>query len=160
MRIKRLTAATLVCASIVFGLALLAGSGRAASRPSSQHTCSAADKQFLQTVSSNMTQLGYWSDELMSGDATPALVIGQAKSESAQVQATRPTDPSLKVSRSLLGGMFNEYVAAVHARVKGGDAGKHMGRAYQYANYIHDALVSAQPAMTAKGCDLSPLLQS
>ncbi|MES1248148.1 MAG: hypothetical protein ABUS54_10790 [Actinomycetota bacterium] len=160
MRIKRLVAATLVCASVVLGVSLLAGSGRAASRPSTRHSCSAADKQFLQTVSQNMTQLGYWSDELLSNDATPALVVSQAKSESAQVQATRPLDPSLRLARSLLAGMFTEYAAAVHAKAKGGDAGRHMGKAYQFANVIHDVLVTAQPALTPMGCDVSPLLQA
>jgi hypothetical protein len=118
------------------------------------------DKQFLQIVSQNMTQLGYWSGELLSDDASPSLVIKQAKSESQQVQQTRPTDPSLKESRSLLGGMFAEYAAAVHAKAHGGDAGKHMGRAYEFANYIHDVLVAAQPTMTPMGCDVSPLLQA
>lgn len=160
VRIKRLVAATLVCASVVFGVSVLAGSGQAASRPSAPHTCSPADQQFLQTVDQNMTQLTYWSGELLSGDASVTTVIQQATNEAQQVDATVPSDPSLRQARSLLGGMFSEYAAAIRAKAAGGDAGKHMGKAYAYANYIHDVLVAAQPAMAAKGCDLSALLQA
>src|SRR2546430_5579807 len=39
--------------------------GRAQSAQSAQFICSAADKQFISTVSSNLTQLGYWSDALV-----------------------------------------------------------------------------------------------
>jgi hypothetical protein len=159
MAIKRLTAATLVCTAVVLGISLLAGSGRAASGPS-PHTCSAPDKQFVATVQSNMIQLDYWSNELTSGDATPSLVIKQAHAEALQVGATRPTDPSLNASRSLLGKMFLEYAAAVRAKALGGNAGKHMGQAYQLANYVHDVLTEAQPGMAAKGCDLTPLLKA
>lgn len=160
MRIRRLSLATLACASIVLGISFLLGSGRAASSRPIQHTCTPADQQFLQTVVQNMTQLGYWGSELTAGDATAATVIAQARTEAQQVQATAPADASLRQTRSLLGGMFSEYAAAIRTKTHGGDAGKHMGQAYQYANTIHDVLVAAQPAMAAKGCDLSPLLQA
>src|SRR5512133_2266275 len=108
VRIRRLTAATLVCAALVLGVSMLIGAGHAAAgaNPPREHTCSAADKQFLQTVQSNMTQLGYWSDSLLSGDATPAEVIKQTVSESRQIGATSPTDQSLMTARSLLRKMF------------------------------------------------------
>ena len=160
MQLRRLIAATLVCASVVLGLSFLIGSGKASPRPTAADTCSAADKQFLNTVASNMTQLGYWSDSLTSGDATPALVIKQANAESLQVAATRPTDSSLLTSRSLLRKMFLEYAAAVKQKALGGSPGDHVRNAYTLANGVHELLVQAQPGMTAQGCDLAPLLQA
>ena len=160
VRFRRLIAATLVCASVVLGLSVLIGSGRASTRATAADTCSAADKQFLTTVSSNMTQLGYWSDSLTSGDATPALVIKQAKAESSQVFASTPTDPSLLTSRSLLRKMFLEYAAAVKAKALGNSPGNHVRNAYTLANGVHELLVQAQPGMTAQGCNLAPLLQA
>jgi hypothetical protein len=160
MQLRRLIAATLVCASVVLGLSFLIGSGKASPGPTATHTCSAADKQFLNTVASNMTQLGYWSDSLTSGDATPALVIKQAKAESLQVAATRPTDSSLLTSRSLLRKMFLEYAAAVKTKALGGSPGNHVRNAYTLANGVHELLLQAEPGMTAQGCNLAPLLQA
>ena len=159
VQFRRLIAATLVCASVVLGLSFLIGSGRASTRATANDTCSAADKQFLATVSSNMTQLGYWSDSLSTGDATPALVIKQSKAEAAQVYATRPTDPSLFTSRSLLRKMFLEYGAAVKTKALGGSPGDHVRNAYTLANGVHELLLQAQPGMTALGCNLAPLLE-
>jgi hypothetical protein len=139
---------------------MLIGAGHAAAgaNPPREHTCSAADKQFLQTVQSNMTQLGYWSDSLLSGDATPAEVIKQTVSESRQIGATSPTDQSLMTARSLLRKMFLEYGAAVHAKALGNRPGKHVQLAYTLANGVHDLLVDAQPQMASMGCDVTPLL--
>lgn len=160
MAIKRLIAATLVCTSVVLGISLLVGSGRAAPGKTGQHICSAVDKQFVSTVETNMMQLGYWSDQLVSGDATSIEVIKAARSESKQIEATGPMDFSLRASRSLLGQMFREYAAAVRAKALGGNAGKHMGKAFQLANYVHEVLAEAQPEMAAKGCDLTALLKA
>jgi hypothetical protein len=152
--------ATVVCASVVLGMALLVGSGRAAPGHTGEHTCSAPDRQFVTTVSSNMQQLDYWARELQSGSATSLEVIKQARAESLQIEATRPMDPSLRATRSLLGKMFREYALAVKAQALGGNAGKHMGVAYQLANYVHEVLVDAQPGLQSKGCDLAPLLEA
>lgn len=160
VRIKRLTAATLICVSLVLGISMLVGAGKAQSSggPARTHTCSAADKQFLQTVESNMTQLGYWSDELVSGDVAPGVVIKQTHSEAMQVDATSPTDQSLSTARSLLRKMFLEYGAAVKAKALGNSPGRHVQTAYSLANAVHDLLVAEQPEMSSKGCDLSALL--
>jgi hypothetical protein len=139
-------------------MALLVGTGRAAPSHTSSHTCSATDRQFVATVSTNMQQLDYWARELGSQDATPMEVIKQARAESRQVEATSPSDPSLRATRSLIGKMFREYALAVKAHALGGDAGRHMGVAYELANYVHQVLVDAQPDLQAKGCDLAPLL--
>jgi hypothetical protein len=162
VQLRRLTAATLVCAAVVLGLSFLIGTPQAAPAGgvAATHTCSAADKQFLLTVSSNMEQLQYWSDSLQSGDATAAVVIKQAHAEAEQVAVTGPTDPSLHTARSLLRKMFLEYGAAVKARALGSPPGPHVRNAYTLANGVHELLVQAQPGMTAKGCDLTPLLKS
>jgi hypothetical protein len=161
VQLRRLIAATLVCAAAVLGVSFLLGSGQAAPAGGrTEHTCSAADKQFLTTVSSNMTQLQYWSESLQSNDASPSVVIKQAKAESVQIGITRPTDPSLLTARSLLRQMFLEYAGAVKARALGNPPGEHVRRAYTLANGVHELLVQAQPGMTAQGCDLTPLLKA
>jgi hypothetical protein len=156
--LRRLFAATVVCASVVLGISLLVGSGRAAPSRTTTHTCSAPDRQFVATVSTNMQQLDYWARELGSKDASPMEVIKQARAEALQVEATGPTDPSLRATRSLIGKMLREYALAVRAHALGGNAGKHMGIAYELANYVHQVLVEAQPDLQSKGCDLAPLL--
>jgi hypothetical protein len=54
--------------------------------------------------------------------------------------------------------MFQEYGAAVTIQSKGGDAGERMYRAYGLANFAHDVLVQAQPALSKRGCDVAALL--
>ena len=48
------------------GTIVLAGNGRAQASAPVTYRCSAPDKQFIATVSSNLTQLNYWSDALVS----------------------------------------------------------------------------------------------
>ena len=63
----------------------IVGSSRAqAGQKQVTHTCSVLDRQFLDTVSSNMTQLTYWSDALVANDVEPAVVIKQARAEAAK----------------------------------------------------------------------------
>lgn len=160
VRVRRLIALMLVCAAAVLGMSIVLGSGRAQAGDKVSHTCSAADKQFLGTVSSNMEQLGYWSTSLLANDVAPLVVVKQARSEADQVDATRPTDPSLKTTRTLLRTMFLQYAAAVWARSHGGNAGVHMQLSYTLANEVHGLLVDAAPELTPRGCNVAPLLES
>ena len=140
----------------MLGVSFFLSSGHAQARVT--HTCSAADKQFIDTVSSNMTQLAYWSDSLVNGDVDSSVVVHQARAEADQVDATRPTDPSLDKTRFLLKGMLTQYAKAIDAKYNGGDAGVYMGLSYTLANEAHDLLASSQPALAAKGCDPERLL--
>jgi hypothetical protein len=156
---RRLIAATSACAVVVLGATILVGSGRAqAGQRPVEHTCSLTDKQFLQTVRSNMTQLAYWSDALLKNDVEPGVVVKQARAEADQVDATRPSDPTLEQTRSMLRGMFSAYARAVAAKTRGGNAGVPMHTAYTLANGVHDLLAGAQPALAAQGCDPAILL--
>jgi hypothetical protein len=160
VQIRRLIAATLACAAIVFVATVAVASTRAqAGQRQITHTCSALDKQYLQVVSSNMEQLGYWSDSLVHGDVKPGVVVKQARSEAAVIDSMDPTDPTLAQSRTLLHGMFMQYARAIAARIHGGNAGVPMGDAYRLANSVHDLLAGAQPALAARGCDPAPLLK-
>jgi hypothetical protein len=156
---RRLIAATSACAVVVFGATFLVGSSRAQAgqRPVS-HTCSLTDKQFIQTVRSNLTQLAYWSDALLKADVDPKVVVKQAKAEAGQIDATRPSDPTLEQTRGLLRSMFTAYGRAVAAKIHGGNAGIPMHTAYTLANNVHDLLAGAQPALAARGCDPAILL--
>ncbi len=156
MRLRRLTVATLACAALVLGVSFLLGNSRA--QGGASHTCSAPDKQFIETVRSNMDQLAYWADELRTNDVAPGVVVKQARSEAAQVAATGPTDPTLSVTKNLLRTMLIEYSRAVYAKFHNGDAGVHMQMAYTLANAVHDQLVGAEAPLAARGCDVAPLL--
>jgi hypothetical protein len=147
----RLSAAALVVAIVPF----VAGG---CARAPVAHTCSATDKQFIGITQVDMDSLGYWSESLASGDAGPAQVISQTKIAERSVTATAPTDPTLVQTRLILRAMLSEYWRAVAARQHHREAGVHMMRAYGLANFAHDALVQAQPALMSKGCDVSPLL--
>jgi len=156
VRLRRLTVATLACAALVLGASVLLSSGRA--QGGASHTCSALDKQFIQTVSSNMDQLAYWADELRTDDVSPAVVIRQTHSEADQIEATGPTDPTLAMTRKLMHTMLVEYSRGLYAKFHDGDAGVHMQLSYTLANSVHDQLVGAEAPLAAKGCDVAPLI--
>jgi hypothetical protein len=157
---KRLTAATLAVSALVFGASVLVGSSRASSGARLSYVCSAADKQFIDTVSSQMMQLGYWSDALVGNDVEPDVVVKQARSESAQIGATRPIDRTLHATRDLLGSMFVEYSKAVATTAAGRDGSIHMKSAWRLANASHKLLAGAKDGLAHQGCDVSPLLSS
>jgi len=156
VRLRRLTVATLACAALVLGVSVLLSNGRA--QGSASHTCSAPDKQFIQTVRWNMDQLAYWADELRSNGVAPGVAIKQARSEAAQVAATGPTDPTLAMTRNLVRTMLIEYSRGVYAKFHNGNAGVHMQLSYTLANSVHDQLVGAQGTLAGMGCDVAPLL--
>jgi hypothetical protein len=149
-----LTAAGLLA---VLTLALtLATSGRA--RPNVLHTCSATDRQFIETARTNMTALQLWSEQYQSGEATKDDVAGQARTAAKIMRGTGPTDYSLQQTRRLVMGMLSEYAKAVQLHDRDRDAGPHMYRAYGLANFAHTVLVRARAPLAKLGCDVRPLL--
>jgi hypothetical protein len=149
-----LTAAGLLA---VLTLALtLATSGRA--RPNVLHTCSATDRQFIETARTNMTALQLWSEQYQSGEATKDDVAGQARTAAKIMRGTGPTDYSLQQTRRLVMGMLSEYAKAVQLHDRDRDAGPHMYRAYGLANFAHAVLVRARAPLAKLGCDVRPLL--
>jgi hypothetical protein len=143
---------------VVLLLALtLATSGRA--RPNAVHTCSATDRQFIETARTNMTALELWSEQYGSGEASKGDLVRQAGTAAKIVRGSRPTDFALQQTRSLVIGMLVEYAKAVQLQGKrGGDAGPHMYRAYGLANFAHSVLVRARKPLGKLGCDVRPLL--
>jgi hypothetical protein len=122
------------------------------------HTCSAADRQFIEAARTNMTALQLWSEQYQSGDAEGADVLSQAHAAEKIVRGMGPTDYSLAQTQRLLVGMLAEYAKAVKLQERHRDAGPHVYRAYGLANYAHNVLVRAQGPLTKLGCDLRPLL--
>src|SRR6266540_762642 len=110
------------------------------------HTCSVTDRQFIGTAQLNMAALGSLSEDYLHGDAKPADVIDQAKNAVTGLANTNPSDPSLSKTR------------AIRADAKHRNPGKYIYRAYGLANFAHDVLAEAQPALGKRGCDVSPLL--
>lgn len=142
-----------VLAALLLALTL-ATSGRA--RPNMVHTCSATDRQFIETARTNMTALELWSEQYQSGQATKDDLVDQARTAARIVRGSRPTDYSLQQTRRLVTGMLTEYAKAVQAKQR--DAGPHMYRAYGLANFAHTVLVRAQSPLAQLGCDIRPLL--
>ena len=143
-------AATLVLVAV--------SSGCSGARSAHGHTCTATDQKFIQTASVDMTGLGALTADYQSGQAEPKDVAQQAFDAAVRVQHTDPRDPSLKAAQKYLDAMFQEYGTAVTIQAKGGDAGERMYRAYGLANFAHDVLLQAQPALSQRGCDVAPLL--
>jgi hypothetical protein len=116
------------------------------------------DQSFIQTASVDLTGLGSLNADYQSGQVEAKEVAQQAFDAAVRVQPTDPKDPSLKTAQRYLDAMFQEYGTAVTIHTKGGDAGERMHRAYGLANFAHDVLVQAQPALYEQGCDVGPLL--
>jgi hypothetical protein len=141
-------------------VAILAGNGRAQAGAAVTYRCSAPDKQFIATASSNLTQLSYWSDALVSHDVEPDVVVKQARDEATQIGATQPQDRTLKATRGLLSSMFVEYSKAVAGTAHGHDGHAHMQNAWRFAHSVHDLLAGAKAGLGQEGCDVTPLLNS
>jgi hypothetical protein len=156
MGVRRLglTAAGLLVI-VTVALALVTN-GRA--KPNLVHTCSATDRQFIESARTNMTALELWSAQYQSGDASAKEVAGQAKAAAKIMRGVGPTDFSLRVAQRLVVGMLNEYAQGVQLREKHRDAGPTMYRAYGLANSAHTVLLRAQQPLAKLGCDVQPLL--
>jgi hypothetical protein len=133
---------------------LVGGKGRAAV----VHTCSATDRQFISAAQLNMAALGSLSEDYLRGDAKAADVIQQTESSIIVLRNTNPSDPSLSKARAIMRAMFLEYGRAIRADQRKRDPGKYIYRAYGLANFAHDVLSQARPALAERGCDVSPLL--
>jgi hypothetical protein len=133
---------------------LVGGKGRAAV----VHTCSATDRQFISAAQLNMAALGSLSEDYLRGDAKAADVIQQTESSVIVLHNTNPSDPSLSKTRAILRAMFLEYGRAIRADQRKRDPGKYIYRAYGLANFAHDVLSQAKPALAERGCDVTPLL--
>lgn len=143
---------------VVFSAVVLLTGGQRAQSATVQHTCSATDRQFINTTELNMTALGAWSDDYRAGEATAKDVITEAEKAAVRVEKLQPSDPSLQKTKTLVAGMLTEYGRAMTAKTKKKDAAPHMYRAYGLANFAHDVLVEAAPELHKRGCDISGLL--
>ena len=132
----------------------LGGNGHAAL----VHTCTPTDRQFIGTAQLNMAALGSLSQDYLHGQAKAADVIEQTQTAMAGLGNTNPSDPSLSKTRAILRAMFVEYGRAIKADAHHKNPGKYIYRAYGLANFAHDVLAQAQPALVKRGCDVSPLL--
>jgi hypothetical protein len=139
-------------------LLVCAGGCSSGSNESREHSCGATDQKFIQTASVDVTALGALNADYQSGFAEPQEVAQQAFDSAKRVTHVKPHDFSLRTAQKYLDGMFREYGEAVTMRAAGKDAGDRMYRAYGLANFAHDVLVQAQPALLQRGCDVGPLL--
>ena len=153
----RITAAAGLAVAIVAvsSSALLMGGN---SNAAVSHTCSATDRQFLGTAQLNMAALGTLSQDYLQGDAQADDVILQADSAVTSLLNTNPSDPSLSKTQKIMRAMFLEYGRAIRADKHHRDPGQYIYRAYGLANFAHDVLSQAEPALAKRGCDVSPLL--
>ena len=105
-----------------------------------------------------MTALGLMADQFQQGMSSAKDVASQAALAGTNIRATEPSDYSLRRTQTLMSAMFIEYQRAMNAEDKHKDPGPHIQRSYGLANFAHDALVQAAPALAARGCDVKPLL--
>ena len=156
MKPRFTAAAGLAVAIFAIGAVVLfvGGTGTAAVA----HTCSATDRQFMSVAQLNMAALGSMSEDYLHGDAKPGDVIGQTQMAITGLRNTNPSDPSLSKTRTILRAMFLEYGRAIRADAHHKNPGKYIYRAYGLANFAHDVLSQAEPALSSRGCDVSSLL--
>jgi hypothetical protein len=143
--------------AFVLGLSYTASS-RANRSAHVEHTCTPTDRDFIETARTNMTAIGLWGEQYLSGDASADDVAGESGRAAKIVSATAPTDSSLAQVRKLLVGVFSEYQKAMAQQARHRSAGKHIFHAYGLANFAHDVLAQAAPALAKRGCDVAPLL--
>jgi len=153
----RITAAAGLAVAI-FVVASLVVLNTGTSKAAVSHTCSATDRQFLGAAQLNMAALGTLSQDYLQGNAKADDVILQTQSSVTSLLNTDPSDPSLSKTRTILRAMFIEYGRAIRADKHHHDPGKYIYRAYGLANFAHDVLAQAKPALAKRGCDVSPLL--
>jgi len=123
-----------------------------------RHTCSVTDRAFIDTAKTNMAAVELWGQQYVDGEAAPGEVEAESGRAAKIVGATAPTDPSLSQTRKLLVAMFTEYRKAMEQHAKHRDAGDHIFHAYALANFAHDVLAKAEPALASRGCGVAPLL--
>ena len=152
---RGLTAAGLVVAAV----ALVAGGRAEPARTSGvSHVCGALDKQFIRAAAISNASVELLGHDFVVGDLSAPDALSQTREAALGIRLTEPRDPSLKLTRTLMHGMVVEYGRAIHARWKGGNASAHMYRSYSLANYAHDVLIEAEPALSHEGCSLAELL--
>jgi hypothetical protein len=122
------------------------------------HTCTPTDRDFIETAKTNMAAIGLWGEQYLSGDAPAQDVADESERAAKIVSGTAPSDSSLAQARKLLVGVFTEYQKAMLQQARHRGAGKHIFHAYGLANFAHDVLVQAAPALARRGCDVAPLL--
>jgi hypothetical protein len=148
-----------IAAALVLAFAIGFGVRGLGTEEALAHSCSATDKRFIKTATTNMTALGIWADGYRNGEISADEVASQARAAARRVVYVKPRDPSLREAQRLMDAMFTEYgEAVVLAAEERTRAGRHMHRAYGLANFARDVLVDAQPELARHGCDVGPLL--
>jgi hypothetical protein len=151
----------------LYGLGLLLASalaltyattGRAKANSRVSHTCSATDHAFLDTARTNMAAIDLWGQDYVDGDMGAGEVAAESARAAKIVGATAPTDPSLAQTRTLLVAMFVEYRKAMEQRAKHRDSSEQIYQAYSLANFAHNVLAQAAPALAKRGCDTAALI--
>lgn len=155
LRVLRLTAAGLLLTLVT--VVAVARGGASEPAATGEHTCSATDRKFIREAKLNLVAVGRSGRDFMTGAASAKDVLEDTSRAAEVLYATRPTDPALDKARVLVSTMFREYGKAVKARSRNRDAAQHMYRAYGLANFAHDVLAAAEPALREHGCDVSDL---
>jgi hypothetical protein len=122
------------------------------------HVCTPTDRAFIETAKTNMAAIALWGQQYLDGDAEPADVAAESGRAAKIVGGTAPADVTLAQARKLLVGVFAEYQKAMQQEARHRAPGKHILQAYGLANFAHDVLAQAEPALAKRGCDVAPLL--
>jgi hypothetical protein len=157
--VSRLRGIGIIAAALVLAFAIGFGVRGLGTEDALAHSCSATDKRFIKTATTNMTALGIWAEGYREGEIDAEEVRTQARAAAKRIVYVKPRDPALRQAQRLMDAMFTEYgEAVVLAEKERTRAGQHMHRAYGLANFARDVLVDAQPELAKHGCDVGPLL--
>lgn len=153
---RGLSAATaLLSVGVLVMAGLLMTSARSSASPQEVvHLCSPPDRQFIRTATETLIGLDIRHGRLPGGGEITEL---DATSAAELVRSTAPLDPTLRQTRSLLGGMLVEYGAAVQAKSGSRAARKHLAKGFRYWATARMLLSGASPALANLGCQVETL---
>lgn len=152
---RGLAAATAIVVSFALGTALASREAVAAQRQPT-HSCSAVDRDFIETATAQMTLFRTWSADYVTGADDGAAQAAMAEEAAQLVIRKRPQDVSLDRARMLMGAMLVEYQRAVTATMPA-DAGASLQRVHDLGSALRGLLADAAPGLNAAGCTVDAL---
>lgn len=153
---RGLAAAAAIVVSFAFGTAIASREAAAAGRQPAA-TCSAVDKDFLETAVAQMTAFRAWGADYVTGEGEGTSQAGLAYEAERFIMRKQPKDRALAQARLLMIAMLVEYQRAVTAPSAVG-AGTSFRRVHDNGVALRTLLAQSGPALALEGCDVAPLL--
>jgi hypothetical protein len=153
---RGLAAAAAIVVSFAFGTVIASREAAAADRQPT-YSCSAVDRDFLETAVAQMTAFRAWGADYVTGQGEGTEQAALAAEAQQMILGKHPTDRALEQSRLLMGAMLIEYQRAVTAP-SALDAGTSFRRVHDLGVSLRSLLAESGPSLAHEGCDVAPLL--